>query len=252
VHPSALLLAAVVATGSLDTTRVALGKALGDDLISGCTPAERQSVLRTADITPLGTVDGRRVVLANPHGSCICGNVNCPYLVLRLDPGGNAAVLLNTFAYVVSPVGKAQPLPNLRELAHDSALVSDETIDAYRNGKYVVAGSARVRGDNGTRKANALPVRFAPGTSSAVLRGSVSLGWYDEYALSAGAGQRITIGDVHAGTKLTFSLIDRATSKSIDLAPGVPAALPASGTYLLHVDAGSDDAQAYRATVTIR
>ena len=253
MHPAAaLLLAATVASGSLDATRVALGKALGDDLIAGCTPAERRSVLHDADIAPLGTLAGRRVVLANPHGACICGNVNCPYVVLRLDPGGHAAVLLSTFAYAVAPVGKAQPLPNLRELAHDSALVSDETTDAFRDGKYVAVGSARVRGDNGDRKANALPVRFAPGTSSAVLRGSVSLGWYDEYAVSALAGQRVTIGDVRAPAKLTFSLSNRATAKSIALEPGVPAALPASGTYLLHVDAGSDETQAYRATITIR
>ena len=249
--PAALLLAAIVASGALDGARVALGHALGKDLLAGCTVTERAHVLRDADISTLGTLAGRRVVLANPHEACICGNVNCPYLVLALDPGGKADVLLSTFAYVVSPVGRALPLPNLRELAHDSNLISDETIDAFRNGTYVTIGSARVRSDNGARKANALPLRFAPGRSSAVVRGSVSLDWYDEYALAAGRGQRVTIGDVHAPSKLTFTLID-GTDRSTNLQPGVPAVLPAGGSYLLHVESDSEAAQAYRATVTIR
>lgn len=230
----------------------ALSRALGDDLLGGCSAAERQTVLRTAGVSPLGTAGGRPVVLVSAHGNCICGTVNCPYVVLRMAPDGTADVLLNTFAYEVTPTGAAAPLPNLRELAHDSALVSGETVDAYRNGKYVVVGSARIRGDNGARKANAVPVRFAPGTSSAVLRGSVSLGWYDEYALSAAAGQRITVSDLHAPGKLTLSLIDQANAHSVDLQPGVPAVLPRSGVFLLHFDGAGDGPQAYRATVRIQ
>jgi hypothetical protein len=250
--PAGLLLAALVAAGSLDPVRVALGGALGAGALSGCSAAEAAQVLRDAGISPLGTVAGRRVVLANPHGSCICGNVNCPYLVLQLDPGGTAAVLLSTSGYAVTPAGAAQPLPNLRELAHDSALVSDETIDAYRDGKYVVIGSARIRSDSGARKPNAVPVRFAPGASSAVLSGSVSLGWYDEYALGAQRGQRVTVSGVHAPAKLTFSLTGRTGAYATELRPGVPAVLPADGTYLVHVDGASDDAQPYTAVISIR
>jgi hypothetical protein len=187
--------------------------------------------------------------LASPHGNCICGNVNCPFFVLRLDPDGASAVLLDTLGYQISPVGRAQPLPNLRELAHDSALISDETVDAFRNGKYVAIGTARIRGDNGARKANQIPVRFAPGTSSATLTGAVSEGWYDEYALGAAAGQHITIAGPGS---LVYSLTARAGGHSLDLKPGVPTAIPAAGTYLLHIDGGSDTGQAYRATVTIR
>jgi hypothetical protein len=229
-----------------------LSRALGDELLSGCTAAERQTVLHTADTSPLGTAGGRRVVLVSVHGSCVCGTVNCPYVVLRLAPDGTADVLLNTFAYEVAPTGPAAPLPNLRELAHDSALVSDETVDAYRNGKYVVVSSARIRGDNGARKANAVPVHFAAGTTSTVLSGSVSLGWYDEYALAAAAGQRITVSEPHASGTLTFTLVDRDGAHAVDIAPGVAAVLPRSGVFLLHVEGSGEAAESYRATVTIR
>jgi hypothetical protein len=249
VSAAALILAAAVAAGSLDPSRAALGHALQSELAGSCTPAEVNTILRDADFSPLGTVNGRKVILASPHGGCICGNVNCPFFVLRLDPGGASAVLLSTSGYGIAPVGKAQPLPNLREMAHDSALISDETVDAFRGGKYVAISTARVRGDNGARKANEIPVRFTPGTSSAVLRGTVSEGWYDEYALVAAPGQRITIA---GPSGLTYTLTPRAGEHSLDLRPGVPAAVPAGGTYLLHVDGGGEDPVSYRATVTIR
>lgn len=220
-------------------------------LAGGCPPTQAQQLAHDATIVPLGVAGGRRVVLASLEGACICGNVNCPYVVLRIGTN-KADELLDTYAYEVRPIGPAAPLPNLRELAHDSALVSDETIDAYRNGKYVAISTARIRGDNGDRKLNAVPVRFLPGTSSAVLRGNVSLGWYDEYELSAEAGQRLTLTGVRAAGPLTFSLLGPKSTPALGLRPGVPVVLPAGGSYLLQIDGSGDDAQAYLATVRIR
>jgi hypothetical protein len=245
---AAFLLAAAVAAGSLDPARIAVAHALADDFSPGCAAKELGTAVRDASIYPLGTVAGRKVVLASVQSNCICGNVNCPFYVLRLDAGDAPAVLLNTSAYGLTAVGHAAPLPDLREIAHDSALVSDETIDAFRDGKYVAIASARIRSDNGARKANAVPIRFAPGTSSAPLSGSVSEGWYDEYALVAARGQRVTI----AGPPGLIYELTNQTSRSIALRPGVAATLPAGGTWLLEVDGGGDAAQAYRATVTIR
>ena len=81
-----------------------------------------------------------------------------------------------------------------------------------------------------------------------MLSGSVSEGWYDEYALVAARGQHITIAGP-AG--LNYELTNH-TSRPIALRPGVAVTLPAAGTWLLQVDGGGDTGQAYRATVTIR
>jgi hypothetical protein len=214
---------------------------------SGCSPAELRAIVQKAGVTPLGTIGAARVVLAAVSGSCICGNVNCPYVVLRLD-GDRGTVLLDTYAYSVEPAGTARPLPNLREVAHDSALVSVSTTDAYRDGKYVVVDTQRVRGDTGESKPDTVPVRFAPGTSSAVVRGRISAGWYDQYTFAAAAGQRLTVTGPGA---FTYSLSVESADRPIDVLPGHAVTLPTSGRYRLLVDGASDAEQAYRATITI-
>ena len=227
--------------------QLALTRALNSDG-TGCSTAELRSVVQKADVSTLGTVGNSRVILATASGTCICGNVNCPYVVLRLDGAPND-VLLNTYAYAVDPVGKERPLPNLREVAHDSALVSVTTTDAYRNGKYVAIDTQRVRGDTGESKPDSVPLRFAPGTSSALVRGRVSEGWYDEYAFAASPGQRITVSGPAA---FTYTLSAESSGNSIDLLPNVAVALPKGGRYHLLIDGADQTEQTYRATITIQ
>jgi hypothetical protein len=214
---------------------------------TGCSAAELRTIVQKADLSILGTIGESRVVLAAVSGLCICGNVNCPYVVLQLD-GARSTVLLDTYAYAVGVVGKERPLPNLREVAHDSALVSVTTTDAYRNGKYVGIDTQRIRGDTGESKPDSVPVRFALGSSSAVLIGRVSEGWYDQYTFAAAAGQRITIGGPAA---LTYSLSVKSSDKPIDLLPDLAVTLPKGGRYRLLVDGAGETEQAYRATITI-
>ncbi len=228
-------------------TQVALAHALDGDG-SGCSSADLRSIVQKADIKTLGHAGHARVVLAFASGSCICGNVNCPYVVLRLD-GARSSVLLHTYAYSVTPSGNEQPLPDLHESAHDSALVSIATTDAYRHGKYVAVDTQRVRGDTGESKPDTIPLRFAPGTSSAVIRGRVSAGWYDQYTFAAAAGQRFTVSGPAA---LTYSLTPEASDKPIDLLAGQAVTLPNSGRYRLTIDGADQAEQPYRATITIR
>jgi hypothetical protein len=241
--PAPLLAAAVAA---------ALTRALHGDLAAGCSASELRSVAHDAGFTKLGSIGTSSVVLAAIQRPCLCGNVNCPYLVLRLDPDGASRVLLSTYAYDVHAVGNAQPLPNLHETAHDSALVSVETTDAFRGANYVAVATARVRGDTGARKPDRIPLRFAPGASSAVLTGRISAGWYDTYSFAALRGQRVTIAATRLPDGTTFRLNPAGGGGSIELRPGVPAVLPAGGAYLLTVDTGSMAERAYRATIAIR
>jgi hypothetical protein len=248
---ASLLGAVLLATAPPDAAHAALARVLATDSVAGgCSAPERRAAERSAEIVPLGRAAGRDVVLAGVHDPCMCGEVNCPWFVLRL--GDAPAVLLSTIAFTVDPFRGPEMLPRLREHAHDSALVTDETIDVFRAGRYVTLASARVRGDTGARKPNAVPVRFRPGTSSARLRGNVAVGWYDEYAVVAQRGQRLEVDGVQSPARLGLTLFGPADSQLVDLRPGVPVTLQHGGMLLLHVDADSEGGAPYALTLSIR
>jgi hypothetical protein len=227
---------AVLLAAAPDPTRAALQRvAERSDLARGCSAGEIRSAVVRASIRRLGAVAGREAILAQLEAPCLCGNVNCSWFVVRLDPD-RPHLLLQTSAFSVQPIGPANPLPRLRERAHDNALISTEVIYAYRDGRYVPTDSWRVRGDTGARKPSSVPVHFAPGTSSARLRGSVSMGWYDAYRFSAHRGQRLTIDAVRSRVPVRATLFPPHDAASLELRPGIPVTLPASGTFELHIE----------------
>jgi len=217
----------------------------------GCSRADAQQAAGGADIKRLGSVSGHEVILAGVHGSCLCGNINCPFFVVQLD-GASPAVLFNTIAIDVKPFGAADPLPKLRSQAHDSALIAIETVAAYNGGKYVNTGSWRVRGDTGERKPLDVPIRFATGASSAQLHGAISIDWGDSYSFEAQQGQHVTIDSVVSSKPLTLSFYPAETGVYVELHPGVAVALPKTGKYSLLIDNVSDKAATYSLRFSIR
>jgi hypothetical protein len=236
-------------------TAVALAAALQKtELSGGCSQAATKTAVQRASTQQLGQLNGQRVILAGLTAECMCGNVNCPYLVLQLDPH-EPRVLLQTYGWAVDPFGAEKPLPRLRERAHDSALITYETIDAYRDGKYVRVESARVRGDTNARKLNNVPIRFAPGTSSARLQGNVSLAWFDDYAFAAQRGQQLAISDVQSKVRPSIVLSWENGTHQTEIKPGVPVVLPRSGTFNLRIENESSPEEApvpYSLTLSIK
>jgi len=216
----------------------------------GCTAAEVRSAIARADVRQLGTVGGDPVVLVSLTASCMCGNVNCPWLVVRA--GRSATVLLTTYAFDVGVERSNEPLPRLRGHAHDSALVTDEELDAYRGGRYVAVAVYRVRGDTGARKPDAVPVRFAAGTSAARLHGSVTTGWYDSYTFGAERGQRLIVSNVTSRGTVSLTLFGPADGNAVEVHAGVPVTLERSGTFRLSVDGADERATPYALTLSIR
>ena len=234
----AAALAAAIAAG-------VASERLGD----ACTPPEVQRAISAADVRRLGRIGTDDVVLVALESSCMCGNVNCPWLVVRV--GAKTPVLLSTYAFAVDVVPGGEALPRLREHAHDSALVTDETLDAFRSGAYVPIRIERVRGDTGERKLDAVPVRFAAGASSAPLRGRVGIGWYDVYTFDAGAGQRLTLTGRDAAS-LALTLVAPADGGTIELHGGAAVALPRAGTYRLQIEGRDERETPYALTLAIR
>jgi len=243
---AALLAAGPLAAAPLDPRHAAVLDTISSE--DGCTPAELRTAAAGATIRTLGRAGGRDVVLVQVFASCICGAQNCPYYALALGPG-KPRVLLTAFGIGAS-VQPDTPLPRLVVRAHDSALVSVVETYAYRGGRYTEIQSARLREDTGARK-SAVAVRFPPGASSAQLRGSASLGWYDAYTFDASKGQRLAIDGVRSRANVTLSLYG-PDHQSSTVRAGVPLTLPATGTYYLHVETGAEQDVPYVLTLAIR
>jgi hypothetical protein len=240
-----------VAAAPPDAAHAAVARALGADAGGACSRAEVDAAVAQAEIRRLGTVGGDPVILAAIEAPCICGNVNCPWYVVRVQPS-SSQVLLSTYAFAVSLERSNGPLPNLRERSHDSALITNETVDAFRDGHYVIVGAYRVRGDTGARKPDTIPVKFADGASSARLSGTIMLGWDDAYVFDAAKGQRLTIDAVSPRTGLLLELSTKSGSPSITVHPGAPVVLPLTSSYRLRVGNGSERDAPYAFTLAIR
>jgi len=212
-----------------------------------CTPAQVRQAVAAADTRRIGRIGGDDVVLVALESPCMCGNVNCPWLVVR--PGTKQPVLLSTYAFGVDVVPGSEALPRLREHAHDSALITDETLDAFRGGTYVAVRTERVRGDTGERKPDTIPVRFAAGASSAPLRGRAGIGWYDVYTFDAARGQRLVLS---GRTTVTCTLTPPAGGEPLELRAGTAVTLPRTGTYRLQIEGRDEHETPYTLTLAIR
>jgi hypothetical protein len=213
-----------------------------------CTPAELRAEAVSADIRTLGRIARSDVVVVHVSGGCLCGAHNCPIYAIELA-STKPRLLMSTYGYGLSTRADAT-LPRIIVRGHDSALVIDEETYAYRGGRYVEVGTARVRGDTGARKTG-VAVRFPTGASSARLHGSASIGWYDTYTFDAAKGQRLLVNGIQSSANVRLSLFGPG-STSLDVRTGVPFVLPASGSYQLHVDVDAEQDVPYALTLAIR
>ncbi|HVR46880.1 MAG TPA: hypothetical protein VMT95_09655 [Candidatus Binatia bacterium] len=135
---------------------------------------------------------------------------------------------------------------------HDSVELILESTYVWNGTKYVFSAARSHLYDValGERRPYEVPVRFAPGTSTTTLSGTVAYHFGDEYVLRARAGQRISIRlqsgarPPHTGASLYYD--DDASS--LAQLSGVTAwsgTLPKTGTYRLFVS-GTNEHDEYR------
>ena len=248
----AFLAAALFAAAPLDAPHAAVLDVVsrGDDT-SGCEPAQKRKIAASATIRKLGRVGGDDVIMAEVYDPCICGAQNCPFYAIQLTPG-KPRVLLTAIGVSEKNADRAAPLPAIVVYAHDSAMVAEESTYAYRNGSYAPVAMYRMRWKDHARKPDSVPVRFAPGASSAQLGGTVALGWDDMYTFAAAKGQRVVIERLRPAGKTTLLLNGPGNAPAVTLRAGVAAVLPATGTYHLLVEGNAEDDVRYAFSLTIR
>jgi hypothetical protein len=223
-----------------------------DQSVAGCMQQDAKNL--RAGITVSAIASNPKLALVQVMASCVCGAQNCPFWVYRVD-GDSAKRLVDGFVIDVSMVPRSSGPPDIVAVAHDSALVTDGTRYAYRNGTYVAVDSWRSRGDTGARKPMSVAIKFVPGTSSTHLAGAVSVGWGDVYTFAASAGQRLTTSSLHPASDIDVELFPENRLPVHVLLNGKGIFLPATGTYQLTVDpatAGYADSVHYRFTLEIQ
>jgi hypothetical protein len=244
-------LAFVLAATPLDPPHAAVLAALRADRDAvTCDPGRMRTMASEASIRTLGRVGADRVVLGDVHDPCICGAQNCKFYAIRLS--ATPRVLFAQYGIAAHVVPGTGALPDVVVGEHDSAAVIFETRYAYRGGTYAIASYERVRVDTEARKPDSVRVRFAPGGSSARLRGSASVGWNDGYTFDAQRGQRIVIDAVRSRAPVRITLFAPNDTNVVQLQPGTPYRLPASATYRLYVDVDAEADTPYELTLAIR
>ncbi|HLY02553.1 MAG TPA: hypothetical protein VKR56_08645 [Candidatus Cybelea sp.] len=241
-----LLFAAAVSTGLTAERAVQL---LERDYgtVSACAK-DRRPLLRDA-LERRQVSKNPNIVLLTVYDSCVCFAQNCPFWVYRVGDR-TATKILESVAVGVNVVPTGGAVPDIDFVAHESALRKNEWRYTYRNGTYVESEAWRIyRGD---RKPVSIRVRFAPGTASARLSGTVGVEWGDEYAFDAVAGQALEISAVRAQRATVIRLQGQRLDQA--LMAGRPVTLPMSGRYtisVLPIGYETDPDSAYAFTLSI-
>jgi hypothetical protein len=193
--------------------------------------------------------DGARMIVVTGGGSCVCGNANCKVAVFVRDG--------STYRSVLSDYGidwKVRPDGTAAVSSHDSAAVVLRTSYRWDGKAYEISEREMVYLPSNVAKPAIRDVTLAPGTSSTVIRGDkLALGFEDHWALSARAGQTLTLTlikrDKHFGS---FSV--RSAEATLGSANGgrLQVELPQSLRYEIIVEGGDASFSSYALNVTIR
>ncbi len=185
---TSLLLAAVISSGF--TTDRALQVLERDDGQVAACAREDPRELRDALTLKQLSLRPNLVLVTVFYDACACFAQNCPYWVYRVSESA-ATKTFESVAVGVRVVPHDGAVANIDEVAHESATIKDESLYVYHDGTFEKTGAWILRGDD--RKPVSVRVRFAPGSSSKRLSGSIGLDWADEYTLDAHAGQTLEI-----------------------------------------------------------
>jgi hypothetical protein len=235
-----------------------------DDAIRECAHSARQSVAAFVRWLSVGTVRVPNVGLmytASGTGSCLNGEHNTLVVGLMSSDGKTYRQVLRDSIYGDL---KVRADGSIVTLANDGASVSLRTTYAYDGNVYRAAQVERVFLDTGEAKPLAMPIHFAPGSSSVTVKGKVYLAFGDDYTLDAAAGQTMSIdlrptsGSV-APPELYFDAPGKMESVAISSLKW-RGTLPATGTYHLSIigafsdklrDSGFDRPSTYTMTIAI-
>ncbi|HEV3092492.1 MAG TPA: hypothetical protein VGX91_13705 [Candidatus Cybelea sp.] len=241
-----LLLAAVISTGfTPDRALQVLER--DDGQVAACARDDPRQLREALALKQLSRSPSL-VLVTLFDDACSCFAQNCPYWVYRVNEN-SATKIFESVAVGVKVVPHDGAVANIDEVAHESATIKNESLYVYHNGTFERTGAWILRGDE--RKPVSVPIRFAPGSSSKRLSGSIGIDWADEYTLDAHAGQTL---EITAAQAQRMTLVRLAGAKlDVTLRAGRAVTLPVSGRYTITVvplEGGNGDST-YAFTISI-
>jgi hypothetical protein len=200
------------------------------------------------DLSTVKLTDGPHMLVVTGGGSCVCGNANCKIVVF--EQNGDA------YRSVLSDYGidwKVRPDGTAVVTSHDSAAVVYRTSYRWSGKTYTVTATDMVYLPSNVSKPATRVVSFASGASSTVIRGNkLTLGFEDEYAFSARAGQTLTLTlvehDRHFGS---FSVRSDGTALGTASIGTLRIALPQSQRYEITVEGADGSFSSYALSVRL-
>lgn len=226
-----------------------------DKDVAGCardSAKTSQTYVATAfDLRNLTLRGGERMTVAVAKDPCLALGQSTRIMIFEHTADGYRRVLNEV------------TLPDLDQVETDGTVMlpTHESVGVIFEGVYVWNGAAYAFSASRShiydvalseRKPYQVPVRFAPGTSTATLSGYVALNFGDEYVFEARAGQNLTIALAkYSGRRPSISLYYGSDISILADIPGATGGwsgtLPRTGSYHLFVD-GTDESDGTRRT----
>ena len=214
----------------------------------GARAAEEGTTVEEVDLNRDG-VPEYEVGLSSP---CACGMVNCLIHLYRQTPGGYELILEGASGYGLEVLKTStNGYADVRVTARNNAATAFESTYKFDGKQYRETTSRIVDQQTGESKPSYRRVQFKRGTSSATLRGRVTIVMPDTYLLGARAGQVMTVQLTAPRKSVTFSVMSPSTSLVADNTRSWSGPLPENGDYTIMIDA-DERGGTYTMTISIK
>lgn len=200
--------------------------------------------------------DGKPEYVLTANSECGCGEANCSQWIYRQGQS-RWELILETAGYdLAANPASHNGYRDVDVASRDNAAIIDHLHYVFNGRRYAQSEGAKENLETGQIKADARRVRFAKGTSSAIVTGSADVGFGDSWMLGAGKGQtmHLALQPVKKGDPVVMTLLGPQSAGGHVIADRVKqwsGVLPASGDYTILVDTEGDRRAAYGLTVGI-
>lgn len=197
--------------------------------------------------------DGVKEYEVQVPGMCSCGAQNCTIYLYRATGQGYQELLLGASGLGIEQLRtSSNGYTDLQINAHDTAATEARTVYKFDGKQYLEARTTIVHLETGESKPAWRRVQFSRGSSSATVKGKVSIALPDQYLIGARAGQTMSVQLTSPQKSVRFMVMTSKTTNLLaDNVRTWTGTLPETGDYHIIVD-GDERGGTYTMTISIK